>query len=166
VHQGHVGLPLPQQLPLLLGVTQEQVDGDGARFTGVGVEQFCQQLSGGARLSGQDKAGMVGGSPLSAPFGCGHRAEDRSPLGQQHGSGRGERHSTARSLQQRDTELPLELGDRSGQRWLGDAQAVGSTAEVQLLCHRDEVPQLASLHATRVGGSNNPIITLWVSLRY
>jgi hypothetical protein len=30
---------------------------------------------------------------LSAPFGCGHRAEDRSPLGQQHGSGRGERHS-------------------------------------------------------------------------
>jgi hypothetical protein len=31
VYQGHVGLPLPQQLLLLLGVTQEQVDGDGAR---------------------------------------------------------------------------------------------------------------------------------------
>ena len=78
----------------------------------------------------------------------------------QHGSGRGKRHSTARSLQQLDTELPLELSDRSGQRWLGDAQAVGSTAEVQLLCYRDEIPQLASGAARMLDRMSEQTITL------
>lgn len=37
MQQGHIGLAVTQQL-LWLGIADQQVDGDGARFSGLGVQ--------------------------------------------------------------------------------------------------------------------------------
>lgn len=119
MQQSHVGLSLPQQLPVLVCLADQQIDGGCAGFCGVGVEQFRQQLATGAGLDGEHKAGVCRGGPSGTPLSRGHCAEDLASFGQQHGSGLGERDLAAVAFQQCDSEPPLELCDRPGQRGLG-----------------------------------------------
>lgn len=56
--------------------------------------------------------------------------------------GRGEQHSACRTLHQRHAERLLQRGQRPGQRGLTHPQSSGGVAEVQMLGHRRERPQL------------------------
>ena len=71
--------------------------------------------------------------------------EQATALGQKGAAGIGEFDPPARSLEQRYPELLFELADLVAERWLGDVQALGGPAEVELLRDRDEV-----LHESQV----------------
>jgi NAD(P)-dependent dehydrogenase (short-subunit alcohol dehydrogenase family) len=150
VQQSHIGLPILQQFLLLMRLAEQQIDGGCAGLRAVGIEQFGQQLAGSAGFDGEDEAGASLRSLLGTSLSCGYRAEDRAPLGQQHGSGLGERDLAAGALQQRDPKLSFEPGDGAGQGRLGYLQTLGGLAEVQFLGDGDEVPQLAYLHGCTV----------------
>lgn len=143
-------MPVLQQLLVLVCLAEQQIDGGCAGFCGVDAEQFRQQLAGGAGFDGEDEAGVCCRGPLGTPLSCGHRAEDRASLGQEHGSGLGERDLAAVAFQQCDSEPSFEPGDRAGQWRLGYPKALGGLAEVQFLGDGDEVPQLAYFHEPRL----------------
>jgi hypothetical protein len=74
------------------------------------------------------------------------------------------RRSTVGSRRRRTPSVPsapFKLPDRSRQRRLGDAQALGGPAEVPFLGNRDEVRQLAGLqpvHTRRVSGATELVL--------
>ena len=55
--------------------------------------------------------------------------------------------SASDAVEQRHSEFAFETGDRLGERWLGDLQVFGGPAEVAVVDHRDEVPQLPGVHS-------------------
>ena len=73
--------------------------------------------------------------------------QDLPRLRQQHRAGGGQLHAAAVALEQRHAQLRLELADLLTQRRLGDVQTLGRTPEVRLLRDRDEVAEVAELHA-------------------
>jgi hypothetical protein len=56
----------------------------------------------------------------------------------------------ARALEQNDAELAFEASDELADRWLHDAEAFRSTAEVQLIRYGDERGELAQLHRATI----------------
>jgi hypothetical protein len=75
-----------------------------------------------------------------------HGVQRCSSLAEQDRTGFGQGHRPAVALEQGDTQAAFELTDRPRQWRLGYAQALRRSAEVQLLGHGDEVPQLSCLH--------------------
>ena len=149
VQQRDVGPPVAQQPFLLADPAQQHVDGDGAGFGGVGVEQLRQQLAGRPGLRDQDQAGVAGGGERGAagPAVRGVDGVEGGPaLAQQHRSGLGQGDGAAGAFQQRHSEPPFELPDRPRQRRLGDPDPLRGAPEVQLLGDGHEVPQLPRLH--------------------
>ena len=59
---------------------------------------------------------------------------------------RGEPYRAGVAIEQARAQLPLQLFDRPAQRWLGDVQPLGGAAEMQLLGHRQEGPDLVDIH--------------------
>ena len=55
-----------------------------------------------------------------------------------------------RAMEERESQLLLELADLLAERRLRDAEAAGGAPEVQLLRHGEEVAQVAELHAARI----------------
>src|SRR6202012_497737 len=58
----------------------------------------------------------------------------------------GQEHAPPVAIEQRLAHLFFEVAHLPAQRRLGDAQAVGGTAKVELLGDGDEVAQVAQLH--------------------
>ena len=81
----------------------------------------------------------VATAPSSSPSSARASRRNASPAGR-------ELDAPARPDQQREPELVLERADLLAQRRLGDVQALGGAAEVQLLRDRDEVAKLAQFH--------------------
>ena len=79
----------------------------------------------------------------SAPAGR-RRCASRVPrLGQQRATGRRQRDPARAAREELDAELALEPADALAQRRLSHVQALGGAAEVELLRHGDEVPEVA-----------------------
>jgi len=74
--------------------------------------------------------------PASLGDGGIERSEDLPRLSCESAAGLSCAHHPARSLEELDTELGLDLSDRLGERRLGDAEALGGAAEVQLFIDR------------------------------
>jgi 3-oxoacyl-[acyl-carrier protein] reductase len=127
------------------GVAEQDVHPRHPRIPGAPLHDRLDQVGAGARLDGDtETAGL--GSPPAGAFERGTDSLDRNPpLLEQHGAGRGQGDPAAGPLEQRHTELALELADGRRQRRLGHAQARRGPGEVQLLRDRDEIPELAQL---------------------
>jgi hypothetical protein len=80
---------------------------------------------------------------LRCDDGCARFGEGASGTGQKGVAGVRQLHLTAAAVEQAGSELLLELPDRHAQRRLRDIQPLRRPAEVQLLRHGDEVPQVA-----------------------
>jgi hypothetical protein len=77
---------------------------------------------------------------LARPFGV----RERPPRAlQERASGVGQLHLPGGADEEVDPEVAFELSDRRAKRWLGHVQPLRGAAEVQLLRHGDEVPQVA-----------------------
>ncbi len=63
----------------------------------------------------------------------------------ERGAGRGEGDAGV-AVEQADVEVGLELGELLAQRGLGDGEAQGGAAEVQLLGEREDRAEVAELH--------------------
>jgi hypothetical protein len=152
VHERHVGAPVAQHPFLFARATRQDLDLGGAWLGRVGVEELVQQLVERAGLHRQHHAVTGRTRAVGAPGatraadGGGGRVESRAAFLQKDFPGPGQRDAAAIALQQCDAKAALELLDRPGQRGLGDAEALGGPAEVQLVGDGDEVPQLAGLH--------------------
>jgi hypothetical protein len=75
-----------------------------------------------------------------------HVGEDLARALEQDLARRRELHPPGRAVQERRAELGLHPADVLGERRLGHVQARGGPAEVLLLGHRHEVPQVAQVH--------------------
>ncbi|GHF91460.1 hypothetical protein GCM10017667_20960 [Streptomyces filamentosus] len=107
--------PVRSTATLFARPAQHDVDGDGAGFGGVGVEEFGQQFAGGAGLRGQDHGGAARRGergPAGAPFRGLDGVQHRPRLPQQHRSGTGQGDAPAAALQQGGAQAPFEPGDR------------------------------------------------------
>lgn len=62
----------------------------------------------------------------------------------------GEVDTASGAVQQLDAELGLELPDLLRERWLGHVQPLGGAAEVTLLRHRHEVPEMPQIHISPI----------------
>ena len=91
-------------------------------------------------------AGLAGVDPPRGGDRAVELAEQLTGVAQERLAGRGQLDPSARAGQQRAAELLLELAYLLAQRRLGDVQAGGGAAEMQLLCDRDEIAQLAKFH--------------------
>jgi hypothetical protein len=78
--------------------------------------------------------------------------ERAAGVGEERGAGRGERHRPRAAGEQLGADHRLEPPHLLAQRRLGDADAFGGAAEVQLLGDGDEVAEVAKL------GSHNQIL--------
>src|SRR6185312_2860820 len=75
------------------------------------------------------------------------REQEHAPgLLEHRGSGIGQGDLARGPVQQVDAELLLELANLLADRGLGDVEALGGTAEMQLLGDGDEIPQVPKLH--------------------
>jgi len=83
---------------------------------------------------------------LCDPHGAVGLRDDRSGLLEEHPTGARELHVTARAPEQRRLEFLLQPPDLLAQRWLRDVETRGRPAEVQLLGHGNEVPEVSKLH--------------------
>jgi hypothetical protein len=89
-------------------------------------------------------AGEVG-ERAGLRLGLGDRGEDAAGVGEQGGAGGGEADARV-ALEQPGVEVGLELGQLLAERRLGDRQAQGGAAEVELLGEGDDRAQVAELH--------------------
>src|SRR5258708_3901036 len=87
-----------------------------------------------------------GGRAMCDPKGAVGLRDDRSGLLEEHPTGARELHVTARAPEQRRLEFLLQPPDLLAQRWLRDVETRGRPAEVQLLGHGNEVPEVSKLH--------------------
>jgi hypothetical protein len=74
------------------------------------------------------------------------RCKDLAGVGEQRCPRRRQLDAPRAAHQQRPAELALKRADLRAQRGLGEAQPGCGAGEVQFLCHRDEVPELAEIH--------------------
>lgn len=75
-----------------------------------------------------------------------------SSLGQQRGSGIGERDAPLAAVEEPHTELVLELSNLLADCRLGDVPPLGGTPEVQLVRDRNEIPEVSEFHRLPVRG--------------
>ena len=83
--------------------------------------------------------------------------EHRAGVAQEGRAGRRQLDSPARAGEQRAAQLLLQRADLLAERRLGDVQARGGAAEVQLLGDGDEVTQLAEFHERSFDGGDSRI---------
>src|SRR4029078_7962025 len=77
----------------------------------------------------------------------------------------GEGHPPRRPVEERCSELRLELPDVAADRLLGDEQPLGGAGEAQLVGDRHEVPQRADVevgHLERTWGIHNEVMLIAV----
>ncbi|GGQ36275.1 hypothetical protein GCM10010266_69520 [Streptomyces griseomycini] len=67
-------MPVVQQFLLLVRFAEQQIDGGCAGLRAVGIEQFGQQLAGGAGSDGEDETGAALRGLLGTPLSSGYRA--------------------------------------------------------------------------------------------
>jgi hypothetical protein len=96
-------------------------------------------------LSGADRAGDRRGL-----LGAG---QELARLLEQGTPGRGQSDDAAISLEQRHAEFGFQRADLLADARLGEMQPVGRAAEVKLLRHRHERPQLPELHPGMIGAA-------------
>ena len=147
MHQAHVQLGLLQAQQLLGAVELAHVDA----HLGMRALEMGQCLGHPPVQRRADKA-----QPQMAAHALAHipRLLHRLPgqrqqlacTRQQVGAGGGEPHALAAALKQRRANFFLQLADGDRQRRLGDGQALGRTAEVQLLSQGRKVVQQSQLH--------------------
>jgi hypothetical protein len=107
-----------------------------------------------------EQAGLLGG----AGGGVGG-LDSLAGLGQQGPAGLGQLDAPAAD-EQLHAQLPLQGLDLGAERWLGDAQPLGGSAEVQLLGDGDEVAKMSKLHVpTFCAGGRAPAPCLSIAGR-
>ncbi|CAM5459339.1 hypothetical protein SHIRM173S_03118 [Streptomyces hirsutus] len=108
VEQGYVGPAVAQHPYLLARPAQHDVHGNGAGLGCVGVEEFRQQFTRGARLRGEDHGGAAGrgrGCPAGAPLGGLDGVQRHPRLPQRYRPGLGQGDAPAAALQPGRTRL-------------------------------------------------------------
>jgi hypothetical protein len=125
--------------------TSGAITGRRTRSGGSGAVWPLGALMMGRRLR-RTWSKKAGGSALQVlgPF------QQRAGGREQRRAGRGQGHRAAVAVEQPHPKVVFEGLDLLRQRGPGDQQPLGGPAEVQLLGHRDEIPQLAQLHACHV----------------
>ncbi len=66
---------------------------------------------------------------------------------QEHRSGFGQLHAALVPPEELHAHFLLQLADLLAQRWLGNAQLAGGSAEVQVLCYCGEIAQVPDFHS-------------------
>ena len=106
-----------------------------------------ERLEAGApRIGDPQVTELAAAARLASSVARSASAVRRAP--QERVSGVGELHLAGGADEEIDPEVALELSDRGAERRLGHVQLRGA-AEVQLLRHGDEVPQVAQLDHAR-----------------
>lgn len=168
LHQRHISTTVAQQQLLFADTARPQLDLSGIGLSRIGIEKLPQQFLRRGGLERQHQTitratRMIGTTgTTSTPRGSGHRIQSSTTLMQQNLPGPGQRNTATVAIQQHDTETPLKLLNRPGQRRLSDTQPLCGTAEMQLLGNRHEVPQLASLqrvHAQSIPAGDTPQVS-------
>ena len=74
-------------------------------------------------------------------------------LAQEGAAGAGQRDVVTAPIEQRDTNLHLQLADLLAERWLRCVQPGRGAREIQFFRDRHEVPQMPQLHPDRLDGA-------------
>ena len=136
------------------GVADVEVELDVGVARAVGVDDRAGDAAG-------ERTGQADAQPpaLARAGGARHRGrvlglrQHRARLVQQRRARRRERHAAAVAVKERDPELGLQRAHLLADAGLGHVQALGRAAEVQLLGHHHERPQLTQLHPRMIGAA-------------
>jgi hypothetical protein len=107
-----------------------------------------QQVHGRADIADADPADLAAPDPTRPGDGLLQLGDQGRRLGLEKLAGLGQAQRPAAAFQQLQAQLVLQLADLLAQRRLGDMQAQGGAAEIQLLGHRQEVAEMTQLHQT------------------
>ena len=142
-HQAGVDVAARQQLLLHVARGLDQLQVHAGRGGAPGRHPARQQLESGSGNKGQTNLPRVAqrGALRQRGQALGAR-QQLARLGQQGGAGGGQLHAAAVALEQARTQRALQPGNGLRQRRLGDVQARGRAAEVQLLGHRHKLAPL------------------------